>query len=83
MQANLHGRHALVTGGGTGVGAAIAVALAQADAAVTITGRRAKPLQETATRHQAIHWAIADVTDAAALRAAVAAAADNSGRYPL
>ena len=30
MQANLHGRHALVTGGGTGVGAAIAVALAQA-----------------------------------------------------
>ena len=79
MQASLDGQHALVTGGGTGVGAAIAVALAEAGATVTITGRRANPLQETAARHEAIHWAIADVTDAAALRAAVSAAADNFG----
>lgn len=79
MQASLDGQHALVTGGGTGVGAAIAVALAEAGATVTITGRRENPLQETAARHEAIHWAIADVTDATALRAAVSAAADNFG----
>lgn len=79
MQANLHGQHALVTGGGTGVGSAIAVALAEAGAAVTITGRREAPLQETAARHEKIAWAIADVTKADELRTAFSSAADNRG----
>lgn len=79
MQADLKGQHALVTGGGTGVGSAIALALAEAGAAVTITGRREVPLQETAAAHPSIKWAVADVTDAEALRAAFATADEQHG----
>lgn len=43
-----HGKHVVITGGGTGVGAAIALAFAAAGAeTVSIIGRRAKKLQET------------------------------------
>ncbi|MGI9511889.1 MAG: SDR family NAD(P)-dependent oxidoreductase [Anderseniella sp.] len=79
MQVNLEGQHALVTGGGTGVGAAIAVALAEAGAAVTITGRREAPLKDTADGHAKMGWAIADVTDTNALRAAFSKATDERG----
>ncbi len=79
MQVNLDGQHALVTGGGTGVGSAIAVALADAGAAVTITGRRETPLQDTAAGHGNMGWAVADVTDADALRATFADAANERG----
>jgi NAD(P)-dependent dehydrogenase (short-subunit alcohol dehydrogenase family) len=57
------GKHALVTGGGSGIGAVIALALAQADATVTICGRRAEVLQNTAAQHTNIHVLTADVTD--------------------
>jgi NAD(P)-dependent dehydrogenase (short-subunit alcohol dehydrogenase family) len=57
------GKHALVTGGGSGIGAAIALALAQADATVTICGRRAEVLQNTAAQHTNIHVLTGDVTD--------------------
>lgn len=79
MQVNLDGQHALVTGGGTGVGAAIAVALSAAGAAVTITGRREAPLEDTATGHANMGWANADVTDADALHAAFSMAAEERG----
>jgi len=79
MQVNLDGQHALVTGGGTGVGLAIAVALAEAGAAVTITGRREAPLRDAAAGHAAMGFAIADVTDADALRAAFTKATDERG----
>ena len=55
--------HALVTGGGTGIGKAIALALAECGATVTITGRRAEPLEETASHSTNIRHAILDVTD--------------------
>jgi NAD(P)-dependent dehydrogenase (short-subunit alcohol dehydrogenase family) len=45
---SLGGKHALVTGGGSGAGAAIARALAGAGARVTIAGRNAAALAETA-----------------------------------
>jgi NAD(P)-dependent dehydrogenase (short-subunit alcohol dehydrogenase family) len=61
--AQLSGKHALVTGGGTGIGAAIAFALADAGAGVTICGRRMEELEFTAERHPNIHAAAADVTD--------------------
>ena len=41
----LRGRHALVTGGGSGIGRAIAEGLREAGAAVTVTGRRRRPLE--------------------------------------
>jgi NADP-dependent 3-hydroxy acid dehydrogenase YdfG len=65
---SLHGRVAIVTGGGTGVGAAVAVALAQAGAQVTIVGRREGPLRETAGQSMQgppIRWQAADVSDRA------------------
>jgi NAD(P)-dependent dehydrogenase (short-subunit alcohol dehydrogenase family) len=44
----MHGRHALITGGGSGIGAAIARRLAGAGAAVSLAGRRREPLQKLA-----------------------------------
>ncbi|MEM9105322.1 MAG: SDR family NAD(P)-dependent oxidoreductase [Pseudomonadota bacterium] len=61
--ADLSGKHAVITGGGTGVGAAIALALADAGATVTISGRRQSVLDEVAQRSERISTAICDVTD--------------------
>ena len=62
MARPLAGRHALITGGGTGIGAAIAVALSAAGAAVSLTGRRAEPLQEVAANLDRASAIVADVT---------------------
>jgi len=72
--------HALVTGGGRGIGRAIAAALSRAGATVTVVGRTPAPLEATVAGGDAHHFAVADVTDEAAVRAAVAAAA---GRQPI
>ncbi len=64
----LNGKHALVTGGGTGVGAAIALILAAEGAKVTISGRRAEPLEGVASKSENIAAVIADVTDGASVR---------------
>lgn len=68
----LAGKRAFVTGGGSGVGAVIALELAQAGAKVTICGRRLAPLQKVADRHDAITLVVADITDEAAISAAIA-----------
>lgn len=67
LRADLTGKRALVTGGGAGIGAAIALALADAGAEVVITGRRERPLKETAARSSRIAWRVMDVTDEAAV----------------
>lgn len=64
MNGPLAGKHALVTGGGRGIGAAIARALATAGAGVTLLGRTATQLVETAaTIPGGAATVTADVTD--------------------
>lgn len=61
--ADLAGKHALVTGGGSGIGASIATTLANAGAHVTICGRRRESLEAVAARHDSIAAESADVTN--------------------
>ena len=75
------GRHALVTGGGRGIGAAIAVALTAAGAVVTVLGRNPAPLRQSVAAGHAAGYVEADVTDPAALQAAIAAA--EAARGPI
>jgi NAD(P)-dependent dehydrogenase (short-subunit alcohol dehydrogenase family) len=75
----LEGKHALVTGGGRGIGRAIAAALAHAGARVTVIGRSEAPLREAVAAGDAAGCAIADVTDAGAVRQQVSAAEDARG----
>ncbi len=84
MGQSLAGRHALVTGGGRGIGAAIAEALSEAGAKVTILGRHAEPLDETAIRlggHAVTE--VADVTDPRQVERAFAKARDAAGEISI
>lgn len=62
----MHGRHALVTGGGGGIGAACAAALTDAGATVTVLGRNEATLHEQVAAGRAAAYRIADLTDPAA-----------------
>jgi 2-keto-3-deoxy-L-fuconate dehydrogenase len=72
----LDGLRALVTGGASGIGAAVAAALAQQGAAVVVLDVAADP---PAGLPPGAGYVRADVTDDAAVRAAVTAAADRMG----
>ncbi|PWT89774.1 MAG: 3-hydroxyacyl-CoA dehydrogenase [Proteobacteria bacterium] len=69
--------HALVTGGGRGIGRAIAAALAGAGATVTVLGRNAATLEDAIGAGAAHFAAVADVSDEAALKTAIAKAAER------
>ena len=75
--ASLNGRHALVTGGGRGIGRAIAAALSGAGATVTVLGRQDGPLKDAVAAGHAHNYVVADVTDEAAVNAAVRQTADR------
>lgn len=82
MNAQLSGRHALVTGAGSGIGAAIAAALAGAGASVSLAGRRRAPLDEVARTigtGRAASLDGFDVTDAAAIDRGLATARARFG----
>jgi NAD(P)-dependent dehydrogenase (short-subunit alcohol dehydrogenase family) len=78
----LDGRHALVTGAGRGIGRACAGALAEAGARVTLLARSEEELrqagEEIAAAGGEARVAVADVTDARAIEAAVGAAEKGS-----
>jgi NAD(P)-dependent dehydrogenase (short-subunit alcohol dehydrogenase family) len=75
----LDGRRALVTGAGRGIGLAAAAALAHAGADVTLAARTLAQVEEAAAairaRGQSAEALVLDVTDVAAARTAIAAAA--------
>ena len=77
----LDGRHALVTGGGRGIGRAIAKSLSDAGATVTVLGRQEAPLVEAVLAGAAKGYVVADVTDEAAVGAAIKQA--GSARGPI
>jgi 3-oxoacyl-[acyl-carrier protein] reductase len=64
IQVDLHGKTALVTGGGTGIGRAIAETLAQNGATVIVHYNSSEgPAQEFVRRHPGCHAVQADLTD--------------------
>jgi NAD(P)-dependent dehydrogenase (short-subunit alcohol dehydrogenase family) len=78
----LSGRHAFVTGASRGIGANIAAALAADGASVSLVGRDAARLEQVASKLGGADRAIpivADVTDAAAVKEAFAAARRRFG----
>ena len=75
----LAGHHAVVTGGGRGIGRATARALAHAGAVVTVMGRTAGTLIEAVAQGDASAYAVADVTDPAAVNAAMKSAEGECG----
>jgi 3-hydroxybutyrate dehydrogenase len=76
MSRQLTGRQALVTGGSRGLGRAMAAALSAAGAEVSIIGRDPASLADAVKAGAATRFAVADVTDEAALLAAIAGLAE-------
>src|SRR5512142_2341197 len=72
--------HALVTGGGRGIGHTVAGALVRSGATVTVLGRNRATLDEAVAAGEAHFACVADVSDQAAVNAAIAEAA---GRQPI
>ena len=86
MSNALHGRAALVTGGGSGIGLACARQLLRDGAHVTIAGRSddrlraaATALEEHTEDRARIHYVVCDITNEDAVAAAVAHAATPVG----
>lgn len=76
---DLTGKHAVVTGGGKGIGEAIARRLAADGAKVTVIGRSMEPLLAVATSLPQGQAITCDVTDEAAVVAALAEATEFFG----
>ena len=84
---DIEGKIAWVTGAGSGIGEAAAIALAGAGAEVVLTGRRKAPLEAVsaaiAAKGGKAHVVAADLTDAAAVDAAVKAVVARCGRIDI
>lgn len=77
------GQHVLITGGSSGIGRVTGKLMASRGAAVTLVARSEDDLRETVEQIHAsggrASFAVADVTDPAALEAAVAQAVEQNG----
>ena len=78
-EAALHGKHVLITGGGTGIGAAIARALAGQGAKVTVLGRRMDVLENQVRQLPHAQAVSCDLTRLDDIPAAFARAAGEFG----
>lgn len=76
---DLSGQHAVITGAGSGVGRSIAQTLSSHGARVTLVGRRAKPLHETADQLHDAAVVPADVSDEAQVAAMLETARQTHG----
>ncbi|MEG0053567.1 MAG: SDR family NAD(P)-dependent oxidoreductase [Comamonas sp.] len=80
MTGDLNDQHALVTGAGQGIGEAIARQLLARGAKVTVLGRRPQPLKQLVDEHPGrCHMVLADVANAAEVKAAFAQAVAAQG----
>lgn len=83
MKKGLAGLRCVITGGGTGIGAGIARVLAARGARIAVVGRRRKPLQDVVAslrgRKGDALAQVGDVTDAGAMRRAIARVAAAFG----
>jgi NAD(P)-dependent dehydrogenase (short-subunit alcohol dehydrogenase family) len=79
MSEHLEKHHAVITGGGSGIGLAIARALAGRGTRVTLIGRTPARLEAAAASLVQAQAIAADVTDAEAVKAAMASAAKTFG----
>jgi 2-dehydro-3-deoxy-L-rhamnonate dehydrogenase (NAD+) len=80
---DLGGRAAVITGGARGIGYACARRLLDSGATVTLWDRDAPALEEAAASLRGAKIAIVDVTDAAAIRDAAAAAQKEMGKVDI
>ena len=80
----LEGRHALVTGGGRGIGRAIAAQLVESRRHASLSSGEIKPCSSRPSHEGDAHgWAIADVSDLAAVQTAVQKAITLNGPVDL
>ena len=86
-EGTLHGRVALVTGGGSGLGRATALALAESGATVVVAGRTEKTGEETAAEVRSggghATFTACDVTSPGSVRALIAGTVERYGRLDI
>jgi NAD(P)-dependent dehydrogenase (short-subunit alcohol dehydrogenase family) len=83
MSNSYEGKVVLVTGANSGLGEGAAAAFQRAGARVFGVARRKDALEAARARHPAIHWLLADVSDAGQITKAIEGAVAEAGRLDL
>lgn len=80
MNESFAGKVVLVTGASSGIGETAVKLFVEAGATVFGTARRKEALEESRARHPRAKWILVDVTNAAAVKAAVGSVVAEAGR---